>query len=601
MSSVRFVERKLGDLDEAYTSDKLTRIISKLTYTEGDRAGGRQPPAELVGKSENPVRYLRNLRAYVGNYRQFLDSIHGPGQDIWTASDDEALEADKELRETKPLTPHPLNQILYGPPGTGKTWHTARIAVEICNGSAPESREELMAAYADLRSGNRIMFTTFHQSMGYEDFVEGLRPTTEDEDGEASNSGGFRLQPRNGIFRQICTLADQSRKRGGKAPRYEFAGRDFYKMSLGKAYTEQHVYDAAIEGGYIVLGWGGNVDWSDPNYRNFEAVLARWRENEPEASGYSGNVTQVWRFRSMKVGDIVVVSYGNHRFRAIGEVAGDYEFCPDGSEWNHRRKVNWLAVLDQPLPIEMIYEGQLSQQSCYRLRTDRVKLSALAQLFAPTGDSHGGAEQYVLIIDEINRANISKVLGELITLIEPDKRLGEPNELTVVLPYSGDEFGVPNNLYVVATMNTADRSIALLDTALRRRFHFLEMLPDYGCLQDTIVDGIPLGDLLASINRRIEWLFDRDHQIGHAVFSNVRSKSDLDQAMSRMVVPLLAEYFYEDWEKVRAVLNDAVGGFVAVEKLPVPTMLRNEGEERSRYTINTSAVPIEAYRRCLVT
>lgn len=491
---------------------------------------------------------------------------------------------------------HPLNQILFGPPGTGKTWATARLAVEICNGKAPTDRVALMAIYKDLVKAGRIAFTTFHQSIGYEEFVEGLRPVTELEDGDDRPTAGFHLEARNGIFRDICTLAERARKRPGRPSQFDFSGRQFFKMSLGRASTESHIYDAAIEGNYIALGWGGDVDWSDKNYDDYDAVFARWQEKKPGTSGNSGNISQVWRFRtSMKKGDIVIVSDGNFRFRAIGEVTGDYQFQLRDEGYNHRRPVKWLAVLEKSLPIETIYDGQLSQASCYLLNSKRVKREALAeQIRTEPADAGSPTEAFVLIIDEINRANVSKVLGELITLLEPDKRLGETNELTVKLPYSLEEFGVPNNLYVIGTMNTADRSIALLDTALRRRFHFVEMMPDYECL-DREVSGIHLGRLLLGINRRVEWLFDRDHQIGHSFFTSVENKSALDEVMRSKIIPLLGEYFYEDWGKVRIALNDAGSWFMGVEKLPVPKLLEEEGQEQSRYSIKRGSFPAEAY------
>ncbi len=497
---------------------------------------------------------------------------------------------------------HPLNLILFGPPGTGKTWTTARLAVEICNGSAPSDRGVLMKAYNELVGAGRVVFTTFHQSVGYEEFVEGLRPVTDSEDdGDDQTSAGFRLEPRNGTFRDICALAEQARKRGGRPGKFDFTRRQFFKMSLGRARTEGHIYDAAIRGGYIVLGWGEDVDWSDAKYDDYQAVFDRWQLEKPGASGKSGNISQIWRFRSsMKKGDIVIVSDGNFRFRAIGEVTGDYEFHPQQNEdGNHRRSVRWLAVLDESLPIETIHEGQLAQTSCYLLTRSRMKLDALAEQVATEPASTSSApEPFVLIIDEINRANVSKVLGELITLLEPDKRLGEHNALTVKLPYSKNDFGVPNNLHIIGTMNTADRSIALLDIALRRRFDFMELMPDYSCL-DRKIDGIHIGNLLSAVNRRVEWLFDRDHQIGHSFFTDIDSKAELDRVMRARVIPLLTEYFYEDWEKVRAALNDSEACFIEVETLAAPQMLKEEGEERPRYAVRNGDIPIQGYLAAL--
>lgn len=172
----------------------------------------------------------------------------------------------------------------------------------------------------------------------------------------------------------------------------------------------------------------------------------------------------------------------------------------------------------------------------------------------------GKDKPYILIIDEINRGNIAKILGELITLIEPSKRIGKSERLQLTLPYSGESFGVPRNLYIVGTMNTADRSIALLDTALRRRFEFVEMMPDSEYLKDKKISDsgntIELDRLLESMNNRIEFLLDREHTIGHSYFMGVESIEDLHEVFKNKIIPLLQEYFYDDYAKIIAVLND---------------------------------------------
>ncbi len=308
-----------------------------------------------------------------------------------------------------------LNVILYGPPGTGKTYATARRCVVICDGTAPTDAGQIRKRYRELAESRRIEFVTFHQSYGYEEFVEGLRP-------ETGSDAGIHLKATDGVLKRIARRARES------------------------------------------------------------------SEGEP----------------------------------------------------------------------------------------------------------------HVLVIDEINRANVSKVLGELITLLEEDKRQGADNEVAVTLPHSGERFTLPANLHLLGTMNTADRSIALLDTALRRRFRFKEFAPDPELLEEAAeATGVNLPAVLATMNGRLEWLLDRDHLIGHAWFMAARTRADVDEVMRRKIIPLLAEYFYEDWEKIRAVLGGA-DGFVCGQALKRPPGLDDGGyeEDRRRWTVGDDFAA-DAYDRLI--
>ena len=297
-----------------------------------------------------------------------------------------------------------LNTILYGPPGTGKTYATARRCVEICDGPTERSSEAVRERYRELVEKGRVEFITFHESYGYEEFVEGLRPETGPSTIEGDTVGGFRLVPRPGVLKRVAEVAAKS------------------------------------------------------------------------------------------------------------------------------------------------------------------------------------SEPHVLVIDEINRANVSKVLGELVTLLEEDKREKAENEVAVTLPHSGDRFTLPANLHILGTMNTADRSIALLDTAIRRRFEFVELAPNLEALREAAQStGVNLPAVLSAMNRRLEWLIDRDHLIGHAWLMTARSREDVDRIMRSKIVPLIAEYFYDDWMKVRAVLG-GTDDFVQSERLDPPPGLDDTGEERYRWT-----------------
>lgn len=524
-----------------------------------------------------------------------LDRFVG-GTGYWPdelSPDSATADEDSDAGLLAPMVSQPTNLILYGPPGTGKTYATAAEAVRLCGEAVPDDRDKLMQLYRSLHQKGRIAFVTFHQNFSYEDFVEGLRPVTSSQGDDPNQSVGFSLQPQDGIFKLIADLAASNRgKAVGDAPVLD-RSRKIFKMSLGRSWASEDdaIYQDAIRGGYVVLGWGGEVDWSDPRYDAWESIKERWRQDHPDASGNDPNMSQMYTFRiGMQIGSLVVISDGNRKFRAVGEITGPYQFVPGpNGEYNHRRAVRWLWRSEESLPRELIYEKELSQVSAYQMNSRHVNWDGLEQIVAGGDDANarGAPESFVLIIDEINRANISKVFGELITLIETDKRLGMLNALTVRLPYSKQEFGVPANLHIIGTMNTADRSIALLDTALRRRFDFRELAPDAGELPEKVGD-IPLRRVLEVINDRIEYLIDREHRIGHAFFlgRGGRDREAIDATMRNKVIPLLQEYFFEDWSRVASVLGEKPrrgGAFLLCRELSDPT--GSDGEKRESWSV----------------
>lgn len=266
----------------------------------------------------------------------------------------------------------------------------------------------------------------------------------------------------------------------------------------------------------------------------------------------------------VKKGDLIIASDGANKFCAIAEVTGDYSFLEEEKQSHFRqmRTVKWLRRYKPSLPYEQLFKKSFSQKTIYNLHGN-IDKDKLYELLASYKQEQN--KPCVMIIDEINRGNISRIFGELITLIEPDKRTGRKDELSVTLPYSKEKFSVPANLYVIGTMNTADRSLTQLDYALRRRFKFVEMLPMSELLNEIEVHGISMHKLLETINQRIEALLDKDHLIGHSFFiplahidpNDEAAKSDvLADIFEFEIIPLLREYFFDDWQRICWVLND---------------------------------------------
>ncbi|MCC5825464.1 AAA family ATPase [Alkalimonas sp.] len=504
---------------------------------------------------------------------QEADSIEGKSIGDFDSSE---IEDENENR----LKSVPLNQILYGPPGTGKTYETIRAALAILMPDAvtefdlalqnaqtladrQSARQTLKARFDRLHNDNHIQFVTFHQSFSYEDFVEGIRAEAD----EATKQ--IQYQVVDGVFKSLCELAEVKVTKQAEAP-VDLSGRRVWKMSLGNTLgSDAGIYDECIESDYILLGYGSNVDFTGCKTRS--DIQACYEQNGISLTGNNDyNLTSVTTFiTKMKPGDLVVVSDGNFKFRAIAEITGDYEYQahPDYDDgYAQRRKVKWLRQFTPSLPHSELLNGQFSQMTLYELKKPSLDNDKLLRLLAPRADiaSHDIQGENinnarVIIIDEINRGNISRIFGELITLIEPSKRAGASEELEVVLPYSKTRFKVPSNLYIIGTMNTADRSLAGLDLALRRRFTFIEMPPKPELLDDLVVEGINIGQMLSVMNQRITALLDRDHCIGHAYFMPLLDNPSLPllaDIFAQNILPLLQEYFFEDWQRVRWVLAD---------------------------------------------
>lgn len=554
-------------------------------YTNNNAVWRLKDPAEQHPSADRLRRFLLNSEEQ--DYSWFL------AQPFWR----DRLFSAPQSQDSAPMKP--TNLILYGPPGTGKTYRTAAEAIRLCDGDVDYGDDEggraaLMARYAELVDARQIEFVTFHQNFSYEDFVEGLRPHT-GSDGEQSTSAGFSLRPEPGIFRSIAERAGRPVKTGSEGISLE--NRRVFKMSLGQS-NDPHsdwVYDESMQDGYALFGFE-DVDWSDDRFSDRDAILGELRTRLPDenVSSQRGMVKSPDRFRNqMSVGDVLIASRGLNAFRAIGLVEGPYEYAPKlHGGYSHRRKVRWLWDDPEGVPVtELMSDRRFSLDTVYELPKSSLNLAVLTRLMnsgEEGGDSSGETLPHVLIIDEINRANISKVFGELITLIEPDKRLGQPNALKVRLPYSKREFGVTANLHIIGTMNTADRSIALLDTALRRRFRFEEIAPQPSLLKP--IDGINLPRVLTVINDRIEYLHDREHRIGHAFFMGCQSRAAIDAAMRDKVLPLLQEYFFDDWSRIAAVVGE---GFIAKRTLPVPPGVE-AGEERVSWSVR-EVFPSDAY------
>nr|WP_315084315.1 AAA family ATPase [uncultured Campylobacter sp.] len=447
-----------------YAPDKtLLRIVSRDAFKylaqknniESNRIS--QIQKELIKKKPDNIDFYDYSSSLWNEYAKENDSKQA------------ALEEEKEnepANDNKTAT-YPLNQILYGPPGIGKTYTTVVKAIEILEErkvDRSKNRDDLKRKFDEYIQSGQIKFVTFHQSYGYEEFVEGIKPVFNQDE-------GLEYKITNGVFKDICKNA--------------------------------------------IFNIGDVIEGYTISYVGSELIKLKKKNIQGEIPVPIYLVEELARL--LKKGSITIEDIKNKN-----------------------------AAEKNPEILEKYIVNGYTNLFTYLVEYYMEK-------------SNRKSEKRVLIIDEINRGNISKIFGELITLIEPSKRLGADDEIMVELPYSKEKFGVPSNLYIIGTMNTADRSIALMDTALRRRFEFVEMMPEYDTLNKIIIEGINVGEMLKTINERIEYLYDRDHTIGHAYFMSLKDGADIEELASifkNKILPLLQEYFYDDWEKIRLVLGD---------------------------------------------
>lgn len=436
----------------------------------------------------------------------------------------------------------PLNQILYGPPGTGKTYNTVLKAMSIIDNTeyknvSDEQYSALKTRFDELKQTGQIEFVTFHQSYSYEEFVEGIKPYIPEWD--ALDNVDVKYIGENGIFKRICKKAETPIIKNVDSNLELNENPKIWKVSLMKT-GENEIRKDCMENNRIRIGfdkYGETINdetiFDDGGSRVLSAFIDK-----------------------MEIGDIVLSCYSEKTIDAIGVITSEYKWNSDFSQYKRYREVKWLAKNLNHNILEINNGTKFTLGTVYQLNNMSLKdvLDIVDEQEQVTSYKEND-KPYILIIDEINRGDVSKIFGELITLIEEDKRIGNKYQMKTTLPYSKESFGVPNNLYIIGTMNTADRSIALLDTALRRRFDFEEIMPRPELLGGKVVEGINLQTLLTRVNERITNKYDRDHQIGHSYLMGVNTKEQLERAYKNRILPLLNEYFYNESKTVAEILN----------------------------------------------
>ncbi|NDP21840.1 MAG: AAA domain-containing protein [Paludibacter sp.] len=506
--------------------DKLFKINSGEFRNEINRTTLNIYNKETLFSEFNKNHFSERPRAILGNknYIKFLNEYFGNIESV----DQSKIKNDMSYKAS-------LNQILYGPSGTGKTYHTINKALQIIN-----EEEEKKLDWSDRKSvkelfdkrvdEGRIVFTTFHQSMNYEDFIEGIKPEEPENEGDP-----VIYKIKYGIFRNHCIEASFEIAQ----LREDDITEEVLDFSILYDRFIEDIEEKLIEGDLVELEIknGGKV-----------IVEGISQQRNIIIKHHSGEITYtVSKARLTKlqaaIKELDQVNNINDEFRSI---IGGSNSSAYWSVLNAIRK-------------EKVIIPQNKEKRKYTFEEKKEVVFSLSK--ADFKNKKG--KPFVLIIDEINRGNVSQIFGELITLIEDDKRLGMDEALEVTLPYSKEKFGVPPNLHIIGTMNTADRSVEALDTALRRRFCFEEMPPKYD-LQELEYDifGQKAATVLKTINNRIEKLLDKDHAIGHSYFLS-KDEGKIVDSFYKNIIPLLQEYFFGDYRKIGLILGQ---GFVRLKE-----------------------------------
>lgn len=461
-----------------------------------------------------------NQKLFIPYYNVQLVSDEEPNQD--------EEETPTTIKESSIMDPQ--NMILYGPPGTGKTYASITHAVAIIEETDFETinadeRDEVRLRFDKYVAEGQIVFTTFHQSLGYEDFIEGIKPIPP---GEALTEN-LQYKVKDGIFKTLAFNAAFS------------LAQELEKPVDGYLKSFDLIYDAYISSISERLDTGKPVNLASKNdsklivesISEYGNLLVKHRQ---DTRAYTVSKKRLAKLDAA----FPNLDEVNNIYNAFGSVIG-------GSN----ASAYWAVLSDireqDPVKIEAPLDAY-----------DYDAMKAMVQSIPVRDFEKANGKPFVLIIDEINRGNIAQIFGELITLIEKDKRMGCSEGLRISLPYSEDDFGVPHNLHIIGTMNTADRSVEALDTALRRRFSFKHLAP-LPTLLETTEEGVDLELMLTAINERLTILKDSDHTIGHAWLMENGVEKDVEwlkRVFKDKILPLLQEYFYGDYEKIGMVLGE---------------------------------------------